>query len=383
MRIPVLILGVVGFTALAALTASSPQETAGAGASVSTPSPFDPSPLVHEIDLNVPVEDVWRVFSTAEGCKLLGVAQAEVDFRVGGRIRTHYDPNGVLGDDGTIENTIIAFEPMRMVAFRITKTPRDFPFKDACETTWSVATMTDLGGARTHLRLAGMGYTPDPESQRMRAFFDQGNALVLQELKTNLEKETGAMTRDLEPGDPGGGPSEPSGASPARGDGSAVGAVNLSSIRTEAVVHAPLAEVWKCWTTSAGIASFLTDAKVELGIGGPFEIYFVPDAPAGQRGSEGCAVLSYEPMRMLSFSWNAPPKFGELREKRTWVVLHFDPEGAQRCRVRLQHLGFAEQVEADPARAEDWAQIRAYFDKAWPRVLAALQHHFEPSDASP
>ena len=51
-----------------------------------------PPPQANGIILDVPVAEVWEVFTTAEGWKLLGVAKAEVDFRVGGKIRTHYDP---------------------------------------------------------------------------------------------------------------------------------------------------------------------------------------------------------------------------------------------------------------------------------------------------
>lgn len=322
--------------------------------------PADTSPLVQEADLNAPVAKVWEVFSTDAGMRSLGVAQARVDFRVGGKMLSHYDPKGVIGDEGTIENTIIAYEPMRMVAFRITRPPKGFPFMEAYKNTWSVATLTDLGNERTRLRLAMMGYTADPESQRMRAFFDSGNAWVMRHLKAAVEG--------------GGGAAIPSTAPPPAA--ALAGADPLAPIVAEAVVEAPPAEVWRCWTTSDGIRSFLTDAKVELRIGGPFEIYFTPEAPEGKRGSEGCVILSYEPTNMLSFSWNAPPQFPTAREKRTWIVLRIDPDGAHASRVTLRQMGFAEQAAADPAHAEEWAQVRAYFHRAWPSVLTALQERF-------
>ena len=74
------------------------------------------------------------------------------------------------------------------------------------------------------------------------------------------------------------------------------------------------ADVWKCWTTSEGFKSFSEcDSTIELKVGGPFEIYFRANNPEGERGSEGCKILSYEPGSMLSFSWNAPPKFAAAR----------------------------------------------------------------------
>src|SRR5262249_35862709 len=121
------------------------------------------------------------------------------------------------------------------------------------------------------------------------------------------------------------------------------------------------------------------DAKVELAVGGAYEWYFSMDAPEGQRGSEGCKVLSYEPMSMLSFSWNAPPKFPYARSQRTWVVVHIEPYGPHSSKVTLKQLGFAEQAAKGAERAEEWKQVREYFSNAWPRVLGALQEKFAPA----
>ena len=39
--------------------------------------------------------ELWKVFATAEGFKTLGVAQCDLDLRLGGLIRSHYDSAGV------------------------------------------------------------------------------------------------------------------------------------------------------------------------------------------------------------------------------------------------------------------------------------------------
>lgn len=59
-------------------------------------------------------------------------ALAEGDLRIGGEIRTHYKPDGQLGDAEGIVNEILAFEPERMLAIRVKRRPR------ACriETPW-------------------------------------------------------------------------------------------------------------------------------------------------------------------------------------------------------------------------------------------------------
>lgn len=154
------------------------------GATAGAPLP----PQVIEADVNGPVAEVWKVFSTAEGFKKLGVAQCEFDLRIGGLIRTHYDPNGVLGDDGTIVNEVLAYEPERMIAIRIHQPPKGFPFApETWKNTWSVITLTDLGAGRTHVRIAGMGYTDSPDSRKMREFFAGGNAWVMQFLQKQFD----------------------------------------------------------------------------------------------------------------------------------------------------------------------------------------------------
>jgi uncharacterized protein YndB with AHSA1/START domain len=151
---------------------------------------FEDAPsFVNEATINAPLAAVWNVWTSGEGYKSLGVAQADVDFRVGGLIRSHYSATGYLGDEDTIENRILAFEPRRMIAIRIERTPKSFPFKEAWKNTWTVITLTDLGNNRTHIRIASMGYGTDEESMAMRKFFEAGNASTLKTLQDHFERK--------------------------------------------------------------------------------------------------------------------------------------------------------------------------------------------------
>ncbi|HZN56873.1 MAG TPA: SRPBCC domain-containing protein [Planctomycetota bacterium] len=318
---------------------------------------IDTSPLVHECILKAPPAEVWKVWSSGEGFKALGVAKAEVDLRVGGLIRSHYKPEGVLGDDGTIQNEIIAFEPERMIAFRIQKPPKGFPFSQAFKSTWSVVTMTDLGDGRTHLRLAGLGYGADEESQAMRRFFETGNAWSLQRLQAHFDTSV-----------------------PTRSGATAHAEPPLAPVDVDALVAAPREDVYRAYTTSEGWKAFFgADSQIEARPGGRFEIYFQPTAAAGQRGSEGCKVLSLLPGEMFSHTWNAPPKFPNARERPTWVVVEFEAVQAKLTRVRIRHLGFDEAAAADPPHAAELQETRKYFQSAWPKVLTALRDHFDKS----
>ena len=139
-------------------------------------------------------------------------------------------------------------------------------------------------------------------------------------------------------------------------------------IRNSSVVNSPIDTIWWKWTTHEGLKTFFgEDNKISLTIGGPFEIYFSMDAPEGERGSEGCRVLSYLPKEILSFSWNSPPSFPGIRkgDYHTWVVVSFKSLGMNRTEITLCHLGWPE--------GGDWDKVYDYFDKAWPRVLEWLE----------
>ena len=142
--------------------------------------------FVNEGIVNAPVEEVWKALTTSEGYKILGPAQAEVDLRIGGTIRTRYSNTGPLGDEETIENLILAYEPPVMIATRIQKTPKGFPFKEAWKHTWTVVTLERLEGNRTRIRGASLGFGTDEESLAMKTFFERGNQQTIENIKKHF-----------------------------------------------------------------------------------------------------------------------------------------------------------------------------------------------------
>lgn len=163
--------------------------------------PGDDGALVHETTIKAPIEKVWEAFTTKAGLESWMAAHAEIDLRVGGKMLTNYKPEGTIGDENTIENTILSFRPKRMLSIKATGAPRDFPFKKAMESTWSVILFEEAGLGRTRIEISGMGYGDDEESRRMREFFQRGNQWTLDKLKEKLEgaspEETSTEEVDL------------------------------------------------------------------------------------------------------------------------------------------------------------------------------------------
>ena len=149
----------------------------------------------------------------------------------------------------------------------------------------------------------------------------------------------------------------------------------------DATPHAPLtkratitassAEVWRAWTDQAELATwFGRDARVELRVGGPYEILFLMDNPPGLQGGEGNIVQSFTPEQSIDFTWNAPPDFGPLRDVRTHVHIEIIESGSETI-VTLTHDHWG--------GGPDWAPIRTYFDRAWDHVMSALAAHLSKS----
>jgi uncharacterized protein YndB with AHSA1/START domain len=146
--------------------------------------------FVNEGVVNAPIQEVWKVFSTSEGYKVLGPALAEVDLRIGGTIRSRYSADGQLGDAETIENLVLAFEPPTMIAMRIQKPPASFPFKEAWKKSWTVVTLAPIDANRTRIRAASLGFGNDEESVAMRRFFERGNQQVLDSIQKHFAGAT-------------------------------------------------------------------------------------------------------------------------------------------------------------------------------------------------
>ncbi|MFG0275628.1 MAG: SRPBCC domain-containing protein [Phycisphaerales bacterium] len=156
------------------------------------PAPDAMRTLTHDAVINAPVAEVWAAFTTGEGYTALGVPKAEVDLRVGGSIRSSYNPESSLNDDDTIVNTILAYAPERMLAMRNTQAPANFPLGPALQKTWSVTTLEPLGPDATRVSITGYGWGDDPASQQAYTYFKQGNQIVLDTMKAALEGDTDA-----------------------------------------------------------------------------------------------------------------------------------------------------------------------------------------------
>ena len=147
--------------------------------------------------------------------------------------------------------------------------------------------------------------------------------------------------------------------------------MNHPFIKAQINIQASRDKVWDAWTTESGAKTFFApDCRIDLRPGGAYEMYFKPSADPGLRGGKGMIILSVQPEKMLSFTWNAPPHLPEAREQMTHVTIRFSEIDADLTNVRLYHDGWGSGGE--------WDEAFQYFNEAWKLVvLPRLAFRFE------
>ena len=130
----------------------------------------------------------------------------------------------------------------------------------------------------------------------------------------------------------------------------------------EVTIPAPRAEVWKAFSTSEGLATWLAPVTtVDLRPGGAWT--------AGFQGSStgGGTIIDFIPERELTLSAMAPEKFPTVRAQRTTARFEFRDEGNSTV-VRLVQTGWRQ--------GREWDEAYEYLASGNAQLLDALRARF-------
>lgn len=143
------------------------------------------------------------------------------------------------------------------------------------------------------------------------------------------------------------------------------------------------ARAWELFTQPVGLVTWLADqAEIVPQIGGKYELYWL-SGPAAPAATDGCRITSWEPERMLAFTWRVPPRFGP--QPLTLATVFFAPENGG-TKIHLLHSGWAGEVSWHyaaemPDRASSSAMLRPvrqpnaaqiWQQRAWHEALQRL-----------
>lgn len=127
-------------------------------------------------------------------------------------------------------------------------------------------------------------------------------------------------------------------------------------------VPAPRAEVWKAFSTSEGLSSWLApNAVVDLKPGGDWMVRF----PGGS--SAGGTIVSFVPQQEIVISALAPEKFPTVRAQRTTARFELEDHGTGTL-VRLTQTGWKD--------GDEWDRAYEYLTAGNAQLLATLHRRF-------
>jgi len=149
-------------------------------------------------------------------------------------------------------------------------------------------------------------------------------------------------------------------------------------LRLEKLVHAPVGEVWKAFTTSEGARHWMAPvAEVDLRLGGSIRTNYKADSKPGDAGTIVHRILSYEPGRMISTQFTAPE--GAAAPARTaqavWWVARMEPLPDGNTRLTHTGIGWGEGPE--------WDAAYQFFERGNAWTLQQLVNYLEKRDPSP
>ncbi|WP_223788213.1 SRPBCC family protein [Marinicella meishanensis] len=149
----------------------------------------DEGRVVDEFTVKANINAVWDAFTTSAGLQSWVAPLADIELKVGGKWRANYNLNGTLGDESTVVNTILSYDPMRMLSIKATGFPAGFAYEEAARETWSIFYFNPISATETQITIVGLGYTDSEQSKQMRSFFKPANEFSMAQLKQALEQQ--------------------------------------------------------------------------------------------------------------------------------------------------------------------------------------------------
>ncbi|HEU4724442.1 MAG TPA: SRPBCC domain-containing protein [Candidatus Eisenbacteria bacterium] len=151
--------------------------------------------LFREAVVEGPTDLVWRLLTTKKGMQAWLAPQADVDWRVGGLIRTHHDAAGRIGDAQTTVSRVLSLDAGRRFSVKLEHAPEGYPFAQFVEGTWYDVALDALPGGRTRIRFVGHGLGEGWARYATAPMFQQGADLAFGQLKKALASQVEASAK--------------------------------------------------------------------------------------------------------------------------------------------------------------------------------------------
>lgn len=145
--------------------------------------------LTQEFIVNTSIDEVWDAYTTKKGWESWVVPIAEIDFKVGGTIKTNYNKDGAIGDSSTIVLHIRNYVPKKMITLQAeiaTHFP-EFMKKDEKDL-YNIIYFEEIASSKTKVTSYGIGYKNNDKYLSLLKFFISGNEMSYLNLIAYLEE---------------------------------------------------------------------------------------------------------------------------------------------------------------------------------------------------
>ncbi len=134
--------------------------------------------LIQKFNVNVPLDSVWDAYTTKKGWEAAFVPLAEVDFRIGGTIKTSYNADATIGDSSTIVLNIINYVPKKLITLQA-ELSNHFPnfMKEDEKNLYNLVYFEAIESSVTRVTSYGIGYRNNEKYRSLMKFFISGNEM--------------------------------------------------------------------------------------------------------------------------------------------------------------------------------------------------------------
>jgi uncharacterized protein YndB with AHSA1/START domain len=132
-----------------------------------------------EGDVNAPVSEVWRVFTTSEGAMEFFAEKANIQLALGGPYEIQFDPKDERS--GTKGLKILSFAPDEMISFQWNAPPEMPEVRNGG--TWVVVQMRPEGPDRTHVTISHLGWKEGEQWDQAYLHFIEGWSELINRLR--------------------------------------------------------------------------------------------------------------------------------------------------------------------------------------------------------
>ena len=140
---------------------------------------------------------------------------------------------------------------------------------------------------------------------------------------------------------------------------------------TEGVVDAPVADVWKAWTTRDGMELWMVGkTDFELTVGATYHTSYDKQSSLDDDRTIHQQLLAYDPGRMIAMRTVKAPNGFPFPNAigKTWTVIYLEPVGPAQTRVTARMIGFTADEESQ--------KMRAFFERGNRATLDSLVKRF-------